>query len=363
MSKVIAIDIRHTYGDLTGKGIYTYLLLKQLLAQDTENQYLLYSKSHQPPFPLPDNASIKQIKSPSLLWHFSVIRDLKKNPPDIFWAPTSYIIPAHFRSSKTKVVITLHDLVALLFPQNHNKKAIIIEKATIKKAIKNSAHIFAVSHSTADDITNKFAAKNISITPCAASSEFQKIPTTQCDKILAKFHLPPKFILSVGTLEPRKNHIKLIEAFNHLSPKHPDLHLVIAGGKGWQYEQIYETADQNSNIHLIGYVSQSELIALYNRAFLFAFPSLYEGFGIPPLEAMQCGCPVITADTSSLPEVVGDAAITVNPESSEELQAALAELVHNSRLREELITSGFPQSRKFSWENSAQHILETFQKL
>lgn len=363
MSKTIAIDIRHTYGNKTGKGWYTYHLVKALFEIDKKNQYLLYTKEENPPFELPKNAKLVVIKSPSLVWHLSVLRSIKKLKPDIFWAPTSYIVPANI-PDHTRSIITIHDLVALLFPGNHNKKAIYIEKATLEKAAQKADHIFAVSQHTAKDVVKKFniPAKKISITPCAADIRFEVIPDEDAKNTLKNLKVPNKFILGVGTLEPRKNLISLIRAFNKISTTNKSVHLVIAGGEGWKFKEIYEEAGDNPKIHFLGYVSQNELLALYNRAMMFVFPSLYEGFGIPPLEAMQCGCPVISSNTSSLPEVVGKAALLVDPKSVDDIAEKIESLIKNPELRCELGRSSIYQAKKFSWSATARHILDVFNK-
>jgi len=359
--KTIAIDIRHIYGKKTGKGWYVHHLLKEILKKDKTNQYILYSKIDKPPFPLPKNVILKTLKAPSLLWHFSVIHNLKKQRVDVFWAPTSYIIPA-YAPKNIRTIITIHDLVALMFPENHNKKAIFIERKTLKKAAKKAKYIFAVSNSTSKDIKKMFdiEKKKIIVTHCSADQDFRVIPLKESKKVIKELGINKKFILAVGTLEPRKNLIRLIRAFNNLSRNNFSTHLVIVGGKGWQYKDIYKESLQNKRINFLGYVKRSELVALYNQAEIFVFPSLYEGFGIPPLEAMQCGCPVITSDTSSLPEVVGKAAITVNPKNIREITGAIEKLLENEELHSELLRSGLYQSKKFSWSASAEIILKVF---
>ncbi len=179
---------------------------------------------------------------------------------------------------------------------------------------------------------------------------------------LKNLKVPNKFILGVGTLEPRKNLISLIRAFNKISHNNKSVHLVIAGGEGWKFKEIYKEAGDNPKIHFLGYVSQNELLALYNRAMMFVFPSLYEGFGIPPLEAMQCACPVISSNTSSLPEVVGKAALLVDPNSIDDIAEKIEMLIKNPELRSELERSSVYQAKKFSWSATARHMLDVFNK-
>ena len=186
--------------------------------------------------------------------------------------------------------------------------------------------------------------------------------TAFLEKIRQKHNLPKAFLLGVGTLSPRKNFSRFIQAFDQLAPEYPDTHLVIVGNKGWNFDDILEEGNREK-VHLIGYVDAAELVALYNLAKIFVFPSLYEGFGIPPLEAMSCGCPVVTSNISSLPEVVGDAALLIDPYSTEEIAGAIGTLLANSELNQDLSRKGLRQATKFSWEKSAKKLLEVFETL
>lgn len=360
--KKIGIDIRTTYGQKTGKGYYTFNLVKDLITSDQHNTYYLFSKNQNPPFPLPKNAQLVPISAPSLLWHFSAIRKIKQLKLDLFWAPTSYIIPA-LAPKKLKTIITVHDLVAILFPENHNKKANFIEQRTLKKALSKASHIFAVSNHTKQDLVKNFAIpqQKISITHCAASQQFQRLQ--HLAKTISKINsisLAPSFVLAVGTIQPRKNLRNIIKAFKVLQQKNPQLHLYIAGGSGWQTEHIYQEAAAVPNVNFLGYVSDQELVALYNKATVFLFPSLYEGFGIPVLEAMKCGCPVVTSNISSLPEVAGKAALLADPKSIDDIVNKTQQIIDNQDLRQELTSSGLLQANKFSWKAVAEQIKHKF---
>ncbi len=179
-----------------------------------------------------------------------------------------------------------------------------------------------------------------------------------------RYVLPERFILSVSRLEPRKNFPTLIRAFEVLKRKHGvPHHLVIAGGKGWLYEPIYEAADRSPYrdfIYFPGFVEDEDLPALYTLADVFAYPSFYEGFGFPPLEAMACGTPVVSADNSSLPEVVGDAGILLPAEDVEAWADALARVLEDVSLRATLRERGFRQAARFSWEASARALVEIY---
>ncbi len=360
----IAIDIREASGEKAGKGWYTFHIARNLLKIDQKNDYILYTKEKVPGFDEFDNVKIKQFNLPHLLWHQRVASDVKKEAVDVYFSPSSYITPA-ILNKNIKSVITVHDLVAFLFPTAHNKKAVFLEKLFLKKALKKSAHVTAVSTNTKRDIINKFHydESKISTIFCSGSSAFRPLKKETLKPFAHKTNLPAKFFLAVGTIEPRKNYKRLIKAFAALSKVAPNYHLIIVGKNGWQFEEVYEEIRKNylgKKVHTLGYISEPSLIKLYNLATALVFPSLYEGFGIPPLEAMQCGCPVIASNTSSIPEVVGDAGLLITPENPESIAKAMHKLIKDDELRANLESQGLIQARKFSWELSAKKLLEVF---
>ncbi len=362
----IAIDIRTAGGERTGKGWYTFHLVQELLKLDKKNQYLLYSSKVIDDFNQFKNATMRIAEGRSFIWHYNVSRDLQKENVDIFFAPSSFIIPA-ILPGKIKTIVTVHDLVAFLFPSNHNKKATLIEKLFLKRAVKNAAKVLTVSQNTKRDLLEKFELPDnkIEVVPCAAGDEFIPLEKSSLINFQRQTNLPKDFFLAVGTLEPRKNYVNLIRAFALFTEKFPHYHLVIVGGKGWNYEEINEEILNNylsKKIHMLGYISSPSLVKLYNCAKALVFPSLYEGFGIPPLEAMKSGCPVIASNTSSLPEVVGDSAILVNPESHLEISDAMVYLATNPHKAQELSQKGLTQAKKFSWNNSAKLLLKVIKE-
>jgi glycosyltransferase involved in cell wall biosynthesis len=362
----IAIDIREAGGEKAGKGFYTFNLVRALLKIDRRNQYILYTKNLVPGFEEFENAEQRAIKGAGIFWHHNVKKDLQRIPPDIYFAPTSYIIPA-LLSKDIPSIITIHDLVAFLFPSVHQKKAVVIEKVFLRRALKKVKFICTISENTKKDILENFdySASQIDIVSCSASDKFKAIPEENLKDFAQKTNLPKKFFLAVGTLEPRKNYQTLIKAFDILQKKHPDTHLVIVGGKGWKYQKIFnliEKRDLTKKVHALGYVSESSLVNLYNLAQALVFPSLYEGFGIPPLEAMKSKCPVITSNSSSLPEVVGEAGILIDPNSPHEIAKAMAKIIDDPQHTEELKEKGIQKSQKFSWEASAKKLLHIFEK-
>jgi glycosyltransferase involved in cell wall biosynthesis len=364
----IAIDIRSAGGEKTGKGFYTFHMLQALLKIDQENHYTLYTKDGIAGFHHFKNVTIKRFSGRGLIWHFKVIRDLEKTQPDIFWAPSSYIIPA-LTSNKIKTILTVHDLVAFHFPTRHNKKATIVEKLFLKRALKKANTVLSVSDNTKKDLLDKFnflEKNNIHTIYCSASEKFKPLDASELKEFAKKTKLPQKFFLAVGTIEPRKNYKKLIQAFKRISDHYPNYHLIVVGKEGWQYEEVYDEICAHylqKKVHFLGYLSNKSLVSLYNLAQALVFPSIYEGFGIPPLEAMKCGCPVISSQVSSIPEVVGDAAILIDPENEEVIARAMERIICAPKEVIRLREKGILQSKKFSWEKSAKRLLALYTKI
>jgi glycosyltransferase involved in cell wall biosynthesis len=362
----IAIDIREAGAEKTGKGWYTFNLVSELLKLDQNNQYLLYTDGQKNPFSQFKNAQIRHIEGKGLKWHLSVLKDLKQQKPDLFFAPTSYIIPA-LAPKWLKVIITVHDMVAFLFPGSHNTKAVLIERLTLRRAIKKASQVFVVSENTRKDLLKRFKypQNHIHLVPCAPA-DFYREPLDAEDlaKFRQKYKLPEKFILAVGTLEPRKNFGTLIKSFVLIKSKLPDSKLVIVGKKGWKYENIEARLKEfklENDVIFPGYLEAQDLKKMYTLATIFVFPSLYEGFGIPPLEAMACGCPVISSNVASLPEVVGDAGILIDPKNARKIADSVVSLIENDQIRNMLIERGRRRAEKFSWKASAEAALAVFE--
>lgn len=358
----IAIDIRTAAGEKAGKGWYTFFISQNLLKLDKKNSYILYTKDKVAGFEQFKNARIKPIKGRGYFWHRKVAKDIKKEKVDLFFAPSSCIIPA-LLPENIKTIITVHDLVAFLFPNTHDKKAVLIEKLFLKKALKKATRVLAVSNNTKRDIIQKFKcdSEKISVIYCSASDNFKPVEKESLIDFAKKTNLPKKFFLAVGAIIQRKNYKNLLLAFARIHEKYPAYHLIIVGGKGWREEEIHDLIREKylqKFVHFLGYLSETSLVNLYNLAYALVFPSLYEGFGIPPLEAMKCGCPVIASYTSSIPEVAGDSALLINPAKPEKIAEAMEKLIKNPRLCEKLRVLGFEQSKKFSWEKSAGKIVE-----
>ncbi len=361
----IAIDIREAVrSKRTGKGWYAFQMIKHLLELNEDNAYILYTDLPFADFEKYPHVQMKFFPPSALRWHLKVLQDVKKIKPDIYFAPSSFIVPA-LAPKWLKVVITVHDLVAWLFPMRHNMKATFIERLTLPRALKKGAYVTTVSENTKKDLIKIFKTKDekIEVIPCAASEAFRAFSHQEIQKFRHEKNLPEKYLLAVGTLEPRKNMKTLIKCMSQIPA---DISLYIIGGKGWQYEEIFDEVKKNgleNRIKFLGYVEEKELPLYYNAATCFIFPSLYEGFGIPPLEAMQCGCPVVCSNTSSLPEVVGDSALLVDPLSSSDMSKAINSILSDSKLADSLREKGLAQAKKFSWVKSAESLQEIFKRI
>lgn len=266
-------------------------------------------------------------------------------------------------------VFTIPDLTFIHFPQHHKEVTTNAWSSFCERAIQHGDMILTYSEHTKQDITQTLGVPEdrICATPLAAGSEF--VPISDRDFLrqqLVLFGLQAKpYILSVGTLEPRKNQARLIRAFGRLLRREPSLphQLVFAGGKGWYYEPIFEAVAKEGLQDRVQFLGRSDpLEVLYNGADLMVYPSLYEGFGLPPLEAMACGTPVVTSNRSSLPEVVGDSALTVEPEDEDAICEAMRRLLLDDKLKSEMSAKGIERARQFSWERTASATLEAYRK-
>jgi glycosyltransferase involved in cell wall biosynthesis len=277
---------------------------------------------------------------------------------------TDFIPPLY---TTVPTVITVHDLAFLHWPHFLTKDSAAYY-SQIDRAVRHAQHIIVPSESTKQDLTAMLGVPPIKISVIyeAADDLFVPLPlaSTRAD-VMAKYHLPESFILFVGTIEPRKNVDGLLRAFHHLRSKYGvnDTALVIAGGSGWLYNEtlalIHELQLEKS-VFLVGRIGDEELHKLYVAARCHVHAAHYEGFGLPPLEAMACGTPTIVSNVSSLPEVVGDAAILVDPANWEEIAVAIQRLLSDDQLHAQMREKGLQRARYFSWESAARRTMEVY---
>lgn len=265
--------------------------------------------------------------------------------------------PFFFRPLGVKVVMTVHDIIPNLFPKWHPLKRRLYFKYFLKYRFKFVERFITVSENTKKDLINFFNINEnkIDVVCAGVSKNYQQNLELNKDD----------FILGVSTLEPRKNFKRLIDAYIYLKEKYNIVEkLYIVGKEGWFFKGILNIPQKyKQNIIFKGYVSEEELIQLYQTAKLFVYPSFYEGFGLPVLEAMACGCPVITSNTSSLPEVGGDAALYVNPEDTDQVAEKIYQVLSDQNLQNDMSQKGVKQAGKFSWEKCAQETIRVYERV
>jgi glycosyltransferase involved in cell wall biosynthesis len=267
-------------------------------------------------------------------------------------------------------VMVVHDLTKYLFPNffPFNPVQKVLDLLVYPAMLRRYGHLITVSKTTRQDLMTLFKVDKEKITVAyhGAEEAFQPLSLQNAEESLRQSHnIKKPFILSLGTLEPRKNIPTLLKAFAAIMDQIPH-DLVLVGQKGWKWEPIFREMEKpklKERVHWVGYVSDPERVSFYNAADFLAYPSWYEGFGMPLLEAMQCGCPVITSQVSSMPEVVGDAGLLIDPHRVEDLQETMLRLVLEPGLKEKLRLAGFEQAKRFSWETSAKITLAVFEKV
>lgn len=277
---------------------------------------------------------------------------------------TDFVLPPIHK--QTKSIITIHDLSYIRVPETASPSLKKYLDVVVPRSIARATHVHAVSETTRQDIITLYNTppEKVSVIFNAVESRFK--PEDVSKAILAKYHIPDApYIISVGTVQPRKNYSRLVKSLAQLRQKY-DVHLVIAGGRGWLEDEFYATIIQTGMtdyVHVTGFVADEDLPALYSGALCMAYPSLYEGFGIPVLEAMACGTPVLTSTSSSLPEVAGDAAILVDPYDTDAIQDGLERLISDQDLQQILAEKGSLQAQKFTWEQSARQLKRLYTQL
>ncbi|MEF2639472.1 MAG: glycosyltransferase family 1 protein [Lachnospiraceae bacterium] len=277
----------------------------------------------------------------------------------------NYYIPP---GVKGKPVTVFHDMGYKAFPETVRKRTMMMLNANMEKACRRAEKIITVSQFTKDE-TNKYLGVDpdrMVVMHLGVNHEVFRpgCPKERIDAVRAKYHLPEEYLLYLGTLEPRKNIVRMINAYAKAQAEEPSVPvLVLAGRKGWMYDEIFARVKElklEEKIIFTGYIDADEPPVLLNGALAFLFPSLYEGFGIPPLEAMACGTPVLTANAASLPEVVGTAGILADPYSEDEIADGILKLCRDRALREKLSKDGIERAAGFTWEKGAEILLDVF---
>jgi glycosyltransferase involved in cell wall biosynthesis len=284
---------------------------------------------------------------------------------DLFHA-TEHLLP---RLTRARSVFTLHDTAYLLFPEYHLPRNRIYLRTMMPRFLRRADRIIAVSEHTRKDALRSYPLDpaKIEVIPEGVEPRFRPgVDRDLVARVRDRYALPERFILTVGTIEPRKNHTTLVEVFASLRSRHPAVGLVIAGARGWLYDRVFERVRAlalDEHVVFTGHVPDEDLPALLNAAEVFAFPSEFEGFGLPPLEAMACGIPVVSSDAASLPEVVGDAGMLIGPRDLAGWVQALDRLLTDAPLRAAFGTRGLARARMFSWDAAAERTLEVYRSV
>lgn len=374
----LIFDVDCISAPLTGIGRYTYQLGKALAQTNTfaDIRYLGQTGWVE---------ELEQLNKPQKAAHF-----VRKNP---VLRPIARIIQQQLKRNSAKCctkdlkshlyhapnfimrvfdhpcVATIHDLSHVYYPECHPKERVRFLHRELPKTIERATHLIAVSHYIRQEVIDYYGVKpeHISAIHHAVADYFKPYDEIELQPTLSRYQLKPmQYLLAVATLEPRKNLARLLYAYEKLDEnikKHYPL--VLVGTKGWLNHALQQTIDaltRKNQIHYLGYVAEKELPLLYAGARAFAFPSLYEGFGFPVLEAMACGTPVLTSNRSSLPEVAGDAAICVNPEDVDAISQGLTRVLTDDHYRANAIAKGLVHARQFTWEQCALKTITAYQK-
>jgi glycosyltransferase involved in cell wall biosynthesis len=407
----IGIDIR-TLMDTHYSGVAEYVLhlLHAIFKLEQENQrqenqqqqddqkqvefnqyYLFYNSAHDlsatmPKFDYP-NVQVIGRRYPNKLLNYGLLKMLRRpkvnklfnQDLDVFWMPHLNFIATEKNNNKskstankqTKNILTVHDLSFLRYPKFFSwRKNIWHKLINPKQLVKQFDIIVAISENTKRDLIElcNVPEEKILVILSAIDEQYKVLAENdlKLKRVQQKFNLPDRFVLYLGTIEPRKNIESLIiayEDFRHQHQNYTNIKLVVAGGRGWKSKPIYKKIAQSKykdDIILTGYVDNQDKVALYNLAEVLVYPSFYEGFGFQPLEAMACGAPVICSFSSSLPEVVGNAAILIDPYNSTQITQALEQVLLDTELKNSLIAKGKEQAAKFGWNEVAGEYLELF---
>src|SRR5687768_14601253 len=367
----IAIDAHSVGTKLGGNESYAVNLIESLAQIDEVNDYTLYvttaearDRFHQrwPNFKVRNTLP----HTPLIRIPLTLSAELRKHPVDVlhvqFTAPPFCPCP---------VVVSIHDLSFEHLPQTFRRRSRTQLRLTVRHSARRAARILTLSEHTRRDIieTYKIAAERVTAIPLAAPEHFAPVThDKELQRVRHNYGIDGDYVLSVGSIQPRKNLVRLIKAYallreRHTSSKFPKL--VLVGKRAWLYDETLRTLDEagcRDSVVLTGYVPEADLPALYSGALCFIYPSYFEGFGLPPLEAMKCGAPVIVGDQTSLPEVVGDAAVLVDPFEVDSIAAAMQRVIADSDLRARLRVKGLERAKLFDWRETARQTLSVYKK-
>ena len=369
----IGIDYTAAVNQRAGIGRFVRNLVASLVALDRDDQFVLLHTTPNPgaevSVPAAPNVSTSEFRFPerwmTILWHRLRVPlpvEWATGPVDIFHAP-DFVLPPVRRARR---VLTVHDLAFLLYPECADARLREYLMSAVPRSVRAADFVVADSANTQNDVICLLGADpaRTAVVPGGVEPRFRPAAPEAVASLRARLGLVEPFILSIGMIEPRKNWQGLIRAYNTVRARHRLPHrLVLAGPRGWLSDVIFEERDRSpfrNDVIFPGFIADDDLPTLYSATDLFAFPSYYEGFGLPPLEAMACGTPVVVSDAASLPEVVGDAGLTVPAEDTEALADALERGLLDEALRARLRADGLARAAKFTWGAAAAALLTVY---
>ena len=356
---VIGIDAsRLSVGQRTGTETYTWETLRAMAALNEPDAIRLYLNANALPSESNFPWDIRSIPFPRFWTHARLSLEIAIHPPGVLWVP-AHVIPINHPKS----VVTIHDLGYLHVPEGHTDRQRRMLDYTTRWSVRTAAHIIAISETTKRDLVERYrvAEQNITVIPHGVNTSLTRPDDVTIAETMQRLGLTRPFVLAVGTVQPRKNYDGLARALGAIKIAGLPHQLVIAGKRGWLADEVHRKIDASGNadrVHQLGYVSEHDLAALYAAADLMVFPSWYEGFGLPALEAMQCGTPVVSSNRGALPESVGDAGLIVDPGDEAALGQTLVRGLTDDALRQRLIAAGRRRAREFTWERTARLTLE-----
>ncbi len=353
-----------------GVGVYIYQLIRHLLEIVTKNEYFLirYSRGlhdiYRHPKAHPVSPRLRGLKTPQIVFDWPYRRLARELRLDVIHFPNQYggvFLPASIRR-----VVTLHDLTPLLLPRAHPVLRVMGHLMWARLSLQRCDRIIVPSNSTRDDLIRKGFVRGEKITtlPCGVSRAFR--PEVRTHDFMERRRLTRSFILNVGVFEPRKNHVLLLEVLKRLRESGEDVDLVMIGREGWRWVNPLNQPEYGAlrpYVHIFQDEPEAALIEFYGRAAVFAYPSLYEGFGLPIVEAMACGTPVVASDTSSLPEIGQGAALYAGPCDAAGFAAQVSRLLRDAELRSRMIVAGVERARHFSWRRTAESTLHVYESV
>lgn len=368
----IAIDYTPGYEQGAGIGRYVRELVSHLAQRDTETAYSLFvsgaSAQQLPPVPGPNFVWKPTRISPrwlARLWHrlhLPVPVELFVGDTDLFHA-TDFVLPPV--KTKALTIVTIHDLSFVRVPDAASPPLKRFLDTVVPQSVRRATHVLAVSQATKMDLIELYGTspEKITVLLHGVDAHFRRVETGLA-VILRKYRIPDRpFVFAVGTIQPRKNYARLVKALALIRDRGFDIDLVIAGGRGWLENPIYETISEShmgDHVHMIGFADDEDLPVLLSQAECVAFVSLYEGFGLPVLEGMACGTPVVTSNLSSMPEVAGDAASMVDPYDVEAIAQAIQRVLSESEHKADMVQKGYVQAARFTWEESVRQLHQIY---